>query len=279
MKIKNLILPETSPIYFNKKNLQNPKRIAKILNINYQIVKTWNNWFYINNKWYYYKNFLQYQNSDEHFLNELIGEFLATFLGLNTINYQIGCTLNCEKEMEYGLLSENFRQKRKKYIVPTDLYLEVNCTQLNNLINLKHYCKSNEMYKKLLLQLLKMITLDIYMNQQDRTKNNFLFEKEKNGIILAPLYDYEKSLTITSSTTDSPQYSSCIFGIDMSNYNELVKYPELQNLLQIITTLDINDILDIISNKYKIKIPILQRKKYTEITEKRKKLIRKYLKN
>ena len=253
MKIKNLILPETSPIYFNKKNLQNPKRIAKILNINYQIVKTWNNWFYINNKWYYYKNFLQYQNSDEHFLNELIGEFLATFLGLNTINYQIGCTLN--------------------------LYLEANCTQLNNLINLKHYCKSNEMYKKLLLQLLKMIALDIYMNQQDRTKNNFLFEKEKNGIILAPLYDYEKSLTITSSTTDSPQYSSCIFGIDMSNYNELVKYPELQNLLQIITTLDINDILDIISNKYKIKIPILQRKKYTEITEKRKKLIRKYLKN
>lgn len=277
MEIKNLILPETSLTYFNSQIIQNPKVLARKLKIDAEIIKVWNNWFYINNNWYYYKNFFHYEKAIENFINELIGEFLSSYLKLNTVKYNIGCTVNSENQIEYGLLSENFRDKKRKYIIPTDLYLDSDCMTLNNLENLKKYFKSEHTYNMFLLQLLKMTAIDIYMNQKDRKKNNILFEKQKDGFSLAPLYDYEKSFITTESSINNLQYSCCIFGVDISNSKELNKYPKLKEFLELIINLDIEEILDYICNKYNIKIPETERKKYENNSNKRKKLIKKCL--
>ena len=78
-------------------------------------------------------------------------------------------------------MSENFRDKKEKYIIPTDLGLDLNCVSLDNILELKKICKSNENYIQLTEQIFKMIAIDIYMNQSNRSKNNFLFQKKENS--------------------------------------------------------------------------------------------------
>ena len=278
MEIKDLILPNTEILLFDTVKSKNLKKLARNLNIDYSIIKLWNNWVQINGIWYYYKNFYNYKNSIKNFLNELIGEFLAFYLNLDTVTYHIGSTINEKGEIEYGLLSENFRDKKEKYIIPTDLGLDLNCVSLDNILELKKICKSNENYIQLTEQIFKMIAIDIYMNQSNRSKNNFLFQKKRKQLYLSPLYDYEKAFIVSNERIDNLKYKACIFGVNIEDKSEINQYPEIKYLLDLLLSLDINQIFDEISENHKLYIPVSEREEYKENVEKRKTLIKKCIK-
>ena len=157
------------------------------------------------------------------------------------------------------------------------MLLSPNQVNLNNIEEIRTECKNDENYRRLVSQILKMLAIDIYMNQKDRTRNNFLFMKSHGILELAPLYDYEKSFFVDKGINDekNPNYQGYLFGLDKNLFHEVEKRPELKELVTILFSLDINDILDKISDDYQITIPDTLRKDYQEYTKKRKKIIMK----
>jgi len=271
MDIKNLITKNTPIITFSSSTQEDPRKLSKILKIDSSIIKCWNNWIEIDGTWYYYKNFENYQSPEENFINELIGEFIATYLELETIHYSIG--YNQEKN-EYGLLSKSFRNKKTKYLTPDQLLIPKNCINLNNIKEIKYNCKNEKNYQKLVNQILKMIALDIYMNQRDRTRNNQLYKKENGCLYLAPLYDYEQSFYVDKKeNTPSTIYKAYIFGLDLTNIEEIKRYPELIEIFKLLLSLDIKTIIKDIEHIYKLSIPKEKIEQYDELNQKTKKLI------
>ena len=134
MKISNLILENTPVINFEQEKKTDPRKLSKILRIDRSIIETWNNWVFIDPNYYYYKNFPNYANQCANFINELIGEFLANYIELDTINYSIGCMELEDGTKDYGLLSKSFRDTRHKYLSPYDILLSPNQINLNKLI-------------------------------------------------------------------------------------------------------------------------------------------------
>lgn len=61
------------------------------------------NWFKIDGNWYYFKK----QTNDISLINELIGELLSEYFGLDSIHYKIA-KININGIEELGLISRNF---------------------------------------------------------------------------------------------------------------------------------------------------------------------------
>jgi len=276
MKIDNLILGSTPVINFSEFSVNDSRKLSRILKIEHGIIEQWNNWVNIDGTWYYYKNFPNYSNPSANFLNELIGEFLANYIELETINYNIGCMNLSNGEKNYGLLSPSFRKKGFKYITPYDLGLSPNQANLNNLENIRYLCKNDKNHKKLVSQILKMIALDIYMDQNDRTVNNLLFKKKKGNLELGPLYDYEQSFFVDKDTNNQPagNYQAYILGLNLDNKDALTKYPELKELFDIFLSIDITSVLEQIKEKFNLQIPNELKNEYINYNQKIKALIK-----
>ena len=276
MKIDNLILSGTPVINFSEFPMSDPRKLSRILKIDHRIIERWNNWVNIDGIWYYYKNFPNYSNPSANFLNELIGEFLANYIELETVNYNIGCMNLFGGEKNYGLLSRSFRKKEFKYITPYDVGVSPHQISLYNLENIRYLCKNDENYKKLVSQLLKMIALDIYMNQNDRTVNNFLFKKKNGNLELAPLYDYERAFFVDKDICNQPigNYHAYILGLNLDNKEDIDKYPELKELFDVFLSIDINYVLDCIKEKFNLQIPFELRDEYIKYNQKIKSLIK-----
>lgn len=261
MEIKNLILENTPVIPFTKTQTD-PRILSRILKIDKGVIECWNHWVNIDGTWYYFKDFNLYYDPAKHFLNELIGEVLANLLELSTIQYNIGNVLTDDGKEKYVLLSKSFREHGYKYLLPEQVF-DRNCINLRNLELIRENCKTNNKYRELVSQLLKMVVLDVYMNQEDRTVNNLLFKKRSRIITLAPLYDYEESFD--EYDDDKPfTYKTPILGLNLNDINEINKFPELKELFSFFITLDIEDILDNVANKHKINIPESQRSQYRQ---------------
>lgn len=271
MRIENLILENTPVINFNVQNKTDPRKLSRILKIDQGIINCWNNWVNIDGTWYYFKDFPCYYDPAQFFLNELIGEFLSDFLEISTIKYSIGCAHLEDGNKKYGLLSRSFREKGYRYVLPEDIFFR-NCINLNNLELICSNCQRNTSYKTLVSQLLKMIAIDIYMNQTDRA-NNLLLKVRHGRIELAPLFDYEESF-VTDNKNDSFQYKSSILGLDLSNKEEIDKFPELKELFKIFASLDIDQILDQVAIKHQIMVPDQKRNEYRKHDERMKKLLK-----
>lgn len=270
MEIKNLILKDTPVINFDKERTD-PRKLSHILRIDKGIIECWNHWVNIDGTWYYFKDFNLYYDPAKHFLNELIGEVLANVLELSTIHYNIGHMSLEDGSKDYVLLSESFREKGYKYLLPSQVFYR-NCINLSNLELIRNNCETNGKYRELVSQLLKMIAIDVYMNQEDRTTNNLLFKKKGGIITLAPLYDYEESFN--ESTNNKPfKYKTPILGLDLSDTSEIDKFPELKELFSMFLSLDIEKLLDYVSDKHKIDIPERKRKEYRKHDEHMKKVL------
>jgi len=268
MAIKNLITNDTKLLELSEQ-VYTPTKISKATGIRKDICKTWDTWYENNNKWYFFKDFGYSDQSvfESKLINELIGEYLANRLGLDTVHYELA-RINTQSDRELiGLASENFIQKRNKYLFIRDMDISVNYANTNNLNRLRHICPNEENYKELLDEIYKLVALDIYMSQEDRCEQNIQFRKHKKNLHLAPIYDYEYSFNDPYDL----RYGSCILGI---NVDDLDSYPKIKEGLDKLFSLDMKDIIEDIETQRKIIVPENTKEKYKEFVKTRAQSIR-----
>ena len=225
-------------------------------------------WFKIDNEWYFYKS----DGYDFHFVNELLGEFISKYFKLDTIHYNVAkLCVNGQKE-EYGLLSKNFCDKEHYYKTAWD-YNFMPKADLSILDDIRIICNSDSEYLLLLKDLKKFFIRDFYVSQLDRTGNNFMLKGGKDGIRLAPLYDYENSFE--SCTPEI--YRNQIAGINLKNNETKYKLKNdeiFQELLQLIIELNMSSLLQMVEDTHNIVISSDLKEYYMKHDNQMKKLIR-----
>lgn len=205
-------------------------------------------WHKIDDIWYFYKS----SGYDFYFINELLGEIISEYFGLDTIHYQVAKLIVKDKKEEYGLVSKNFCDKNLIYKRTWDYNL-LPKRNLDILEELRRICKSEEEYNLLLDDMKKFFIRDFYTSQKDRSGNNFLFKETESGIRLAPLYDYESSF----ETLDSGIYRNQIGEINLYINDAKMFLKEdkrFQELFHLLMDANINDFLTSVEDRHKILI-------------------------
>ena len=266
MAISNLITNKTKIIELQD-NKYNYKFISKKTGIDKQLCECWDDWYFYNNKWYYFKDFscAKYTNSEFKLINELIGEYLANYLNIDTIHYVFA-----RKKDVYGLASENFNKQDNKYYLSIDIDIPTNYSNMNNLLLVRSKCKNESNYQELLTELYKFLAIDIYMNQTDRSYCNYQFRKYKGNLHLAPLYDYEESFMEPTKK----RYDSNLVGLDICDIN---KYQELLSFISKLYELNIKKVIEEIEDIRGINISKEDKEYYQEFTNERKALIKSFI--
>ena len=263
MAIKDLITKDTKILNLQEQ-LYKPEYLSKKIGLDKDVCECWNNWYFYDGKWYFFKNFTceKYTSSDLKFLNELIGEFLGHYLNIDTIHYEIASLKD-----EYGLASESFIKPHNKYIFFKDLGLFNNFANLDNLIEIRRKCKDDKNYSELVTEILKLTAIDLYMGQADRSMGNFQFRKEKKELHLATIYDFEESF----NDVYKDHYASNLLGLDL---DKLKVYPELKMMVDDLLTIDVDKMLEQIEDERKILIPSKRKAYYKDFIEERKLLLK-----
>lgn len=224
-------------------------------------------WHRIENEWYFFKT----KGFDFYFCNELLGEIISNYFGLDTINYKVSkLSVKGEKD-KYGVASKNFCNPKYKYKRCWDYKLEPR-RDLRILDDIRLICKTDQEYNLLLDDLKKFFIRDFYTAQADRTGNNFLFKIMPEGIRLAPLYDYENSFEVM----DNSYYRNAIGEINMNDRNTLVRLrndQKFQELLCLIMDANMPKFIDEVEEKHQIIVPDYCKGRYIKYDDEIKKLI------
>lgn len=193
---------------------------------------------------YYYAKYID----DVKMINELIGSFLSSYIGLDTVDYKIGMY----KGNMYALSKLFYLSDYEYYNVPT-LYR----IRPKNLIGKKeqllhklYLCKTDVIDrlrgKELVDDVLKLIAVDLKMGQRDRHVNNVLLKKKDDIVSLAPIYDYGYSY-MDDSKIGSDIYYDSPFIILRKNILSIralsIKYPNIKKHIDKICDIDIEDVL------------------------------------
>lgn len=263
MAISNLITNKTKIIELNN-NLYHPNLLSKKTRIKKDVCECWNNWYISGNKWFYFKDFSRekYNSFEFKLINELIGEYLANYLNIDVIHYEFA-----KLDNTLGLASESFIQKGSKYCFQKDINIPCNYANMQNIYLLRNRCKNDLNYHKLMNEIFKLLSIDIYMNQTDRSYSNCQFRIEKGNLHLAPLYDFEESFIEPFKM----HYNSNLVGIEI---DEIKKYDKLKEILVNLFNLDILDVLREIEFKRNICISKENKEYYREFVNDRKMLLK-----
>lgn len=229
-----------------------------------------NHWHKINGKWYFYKS----DGYDFHFINELLGEVISEYFGLDTVHYKVASLKVANEEPEYGLVSENFCSTEYKYTRTWDYNLgRGDIFELEELIE---SFNTSEEAKQLLSDMKRFVIRDFYTSQLDRSGNNFLFQQRKDGSEpkrLAPLYDYEDSFASISPNI----YSNQILYFNMEEHG-LSKFfkkdPEYQEHLCKIRDADMSEFLRTVEERHEILIPNDLKEYYKKCDKEKKEIIK-----
>ena len=265
------------------------KELSKKVFIPEELLRCYNSWYQINNKWYYFK----IPEGTTELVNELIGEKLAHHFGLKTVHYLLA---KDQSTKQIGLISENYRKKNYKYFSPDELPNYSLEKSYDGIMfeSLKKHCKSEQKYKQLILQLLKLTILDFYLSQTDRNNGNLIFEKGKTTN-LAPLLDYSESFNVGKNHYEKTAfdfsfnnhnknfylYANALFflGIPSKQYYELVEqYPEIKDYLEQLLDIDLIKLLQEIEYEYSFKISREIKYYYSYYDINKKEFVRKKLK-
>lgn len=123
-----------------------------------------------------------------------------------------------------------------------------------------------------------MMALDIYMRQEDRNFENYIFEIFQNAISLGPLYDYTISFDYYNNDLPFFYYNSFVILERKEEYEEIYKaYPFFRIYLEKVSKLDLIKIIEQIfeDNNFRINDKIVENYKKEE--EKSQKLLQKIL--
>ena len=270
--IEDLLTSDTKVFEFIKnQELDSKERELKALKISretsdpLEVVKGFEDrWYYKNGKWFFVKT----KDYDFHFVNELLGEVISIYFGLDTVNYQIA-----KVNSSYGLASMAFGERNSTYKLVSD-YKVFPIYSLKDLDNINSICTTKLEYLKLLRNIKKILIRDFYTSQADRFGKNILLKENTNGISLAPLFDYEKSFYKPSVITFNH-----LAKLDITNREDrkiLKNDLDFQEQLVRLYTISIFDLLKEVEDRHGIKINSYLKEKYLNHDIKVKSLIKDY---
>lgn len=245
-------------------------KIAKQINIDPELLQTYNNWLNINNKYFYFKSNYAFQ--------ELLIESIFKEIKVNTVEHQI-----VKFDEEIGLLSANYRKSKVKYQYFAELNPELYTNSFIVINNLIKKLMNKEDYEKCIEQIFKIISVDILFGQYDRWEYNVFFEKSKNHIKLSPMFD--NGCIFSEDYGDISIYKSCfgIFSIseryeDYFTTDVIRKHPTLFTSLEKAINFDLTKIFDNLELEYKIIICKEIRKQIQNYYDTHRKMVEKTLK-
>lgn len=224
-------------------------------------------WHKIHDLWYFYKS----DDYDFHFINELLGEVISEYFGLDTVHYHVASLCVKDESIRYGLVSKNFCTPNYQYKRSWDYGFSPR-KYLDILKEVQSICHSEKEYLLLVEDLKKFFIRDFYTSQLDRSGNNFLFQQTPSGIRLAPLYDYENSF----ETSYVDVYRNQIAEINLQNPETLMilkKDSKFQELLHLLMQSDMSSFLNEVEERHQIRIPSEYKTDYRSHTSEVKKLI------
>lgn len=173
---------------------------------------------------------------------ELINEELIKLINLETAHYDLA-----KFDNYYGVITYDFKKENYKYIHLFSILLKyykdiiLNSNKLlnkgykevdkfNNLIDIKsaleYYFKDNKnknvIVSKLMIDIVKLFSFDLLMNQTDRHSANYgiFINNDTKEVLLAPVFDYGESLNKNSKYYNSIVTDSNYF----LNENKSKKY-------------------------------------------------------
>lgn len=221
--------------------------LAKSINIESDLLSTYNNWLKINNKYFYFKSNNAFQ--------ELLIEKLFEEIKVRTVKHQI-----VKFNDEIGIISQNYRKPNLLYYYFSEIITGYNSE--NNFIEINNSIKKamkHEDYENYLNQMFKIIAVDILFGQYDRWEYNVFFAKSKEHICLAPMFD--NGCIFLEDYNDILIYGSCFgtlsFSTEYEDYfttNTLRKFSQMVCSLEKALNFDLSKIFDNLELEYKIKI-------------------------
>lgn len=179
-------------------------------------------------------------------VNELIGEQLAKYIGVRTVNFDL-----------FENIGNNvINIASKSFINPNSTYIEykesLNADNPRN-NTLRQMCIDDENYQNLMNNIFKMFAIDIYMGQKDRCYVNYKFEKYDTGYLdLAPLYDYTEAIWDSDIAYTCDLYD---FYSKKSYANFFNTYPNSLEMIKKIKEVNLSEILRNIELCKGIKFP------------------------
>lgn len=245
--------------------------LAKSINIESDLLSTYNNWLKINNKYFYFKSNNAFQ--------ELLIEKLFEEVKVRTVKHQI-----VKFNDEIGIISQNYRKPNLLYYYFSEIITGYNSE--NNFIEINNSIKKamkHEDYENYLNQMFKIIAVDILFGQYDRWEYNVFFAKSKEHICLAPMFD--NGCIFLEDYNDILIYGSCFgtltFSTDYEDYfttNTLRKFSQMVCSLEKALNFDLSKIFDNLEVEYKIKICKEIRTQIQNYYDKHRKMVEKTLK-
>ena len=221
---------------------------------------------------------------------EFIGEELCQIRNIRCTHYfmagltgfKVNKTLKRGEIDKYnptiGIGSYDFTDRSKEYKRINDYEVRAD----NGFESMLENTKNEENKRQLCREMLELLALDIYMGQVDRSEVNFMFEEDQAGNIrLAPLYDFEYSLSKNLLRMgNSDIYTSALYSFDtIEDCQEFIrKYPMFRDILA--SYLDVN-LVDVISRSYSkrgLTIPSDRWNFYMNFDNKQKEKIQKIIK-
>lgn len=232
----------TTEIRHNKQEFFN---IAQIINIDPEILTSYQEWYQIDQKLYYFKSYNAFE--------ELFMEQLMKKNNIPTITHKI---VRCGNII--GLISQNYRKQGHIYKNYHDIVTHENLTNSIQELSTKMTKQDLQEYKN---QIYKLLALDIMFGQGDHYEYNINFEINQNSIKLAPIFDNGEIFNNQTSTYTS--FTSCIDNLEFRNeeltpdeytLTVLEENPGLINELSYSLDYNLEDIFDELEYQHKITI-------------------------
>ena len=240
---------------------------------------------------YYENNFIKYNgkiyyvkfNNNYSIFNELLGEKISEYFGLQTIKNML-VKLQTEKgQILHGTMSLNFVKQNENYshfdknIFP---FIRNNDgVGLDNLNRLRIFKGKNmihimdkKCYIELLCDLKKLIVRDYISRQCDRNSKNIMLKYKGNKVKLMPVYDYENSFFLNFYS----EYCN-IFNFDYRNkiVKDFVRNDNyFQELMYRAMDIDIFSLIEMIEDEYGVHLKDEEKIDYSNFISLRKSMIR-----
>lgn len=240
---------------------------ASRININYDELKAYSNWYYKNDNFYYFKK----SCNNIEILNHLICEKVAEYFKVLTAHY-----IPAIADNSYGVASPNFRKPNISYQAASLDYFWVYVDVLTIFNTLEINSENNKTASKLINDLLKLISFHIYTELDDIHSYNVLFERNNKSLNLAPAFDYDYAFE-SKENLQSITYGSAICGFDIPSpdFEQLLtKYPYFKKYLNLFLTIDIKQILNALIDKWNLSVNELYIDHYKKQDEIKKEFIR-----
>ncbi len=253
--------------YYEKCNITT-EELAKILNLNIWFINEYPDWYYINDKLYYYKDYTIF---NELFLSELIKEFK-----LKSVKYELVKNSNM-----IGIISESFRNSNNKYYDYCSYFNNKRVQVPRKLINLDQTFNNildEENKIKLMNKIYRLASFDIFCGQNDRSDGNLVFVENNNKISLAPIFDngcafidkYNYDSSFDNLFMPEKSHKGIIDNYNLYLFklinNNKVFYKYLTKALDI----DVKEILKRTIEKYHLVVPFKDKRELINFFDKRK---------